>query len=42
MFYYMGCRPLEWESINWQMKLLDFPDTIVGPHCRSDLNQVDG
>lgn len=39
VFYYMGCRPVEWESINWQMKLVDFPDAIVDPHCPLDLDQ---
>ena len=42
VFYYMGCRPVEWESINWQMKLLDFPDAVVDPHCPPNLDQVGG
>ena len=32
VFYYMSNRPVEWERINWQMKLLDMPDVIVDPH----------
>ena len=32
VFYYMSHRTVEWESINWQMKLLDRPDAIVDPH----------
>ena len=38
VFYYMSCRPVEWESINWQMKLLDFPEVSVDPHCPLDLD----
>jgi hypothetical protein len=25
VFYYMRARPTEWEHVNWQMRLIDFP-----------------
>ena len=31
-FYYMRARPIEWERINWQLRLIDFADAIVDPH----------
>ncbi len=33
-FYYMRGRPIEWESINWQMRLIDSPDVVVAPSPR--------
>lgn len=30
--YYMRARPTEWERINWQLRLVDFPDVYVDPH----------
>ncbi len=30
--YYMRARPIEWERINWQLRLVDFPDVRVDPH----------
>lgn len=30
-FYYMRGRPIEWESINWQMRLIDSPELAVAP-----------
>ncbi len=32
IFYYMRARPIEWERINWQMRLVDLPDVWVDPH----------
>jgi hypothetical protein len=32
VFYYMEGRFAEWSDINWQMRLLDFPEMIVDPH----------
>ncbi len=32
MSYYMRARPIEWERINWQLRLVDFPDVVVDPH----------
>lgn len=33
--YYMRARPIAWERINWQLRLVDFPDVVVDPHhCR--------
>ncbi len=34
LYYYMRGRPIEWEQINWQMRLIDFPDVVVGPGDR--------
>jgi hypothetical protein len=31
VYYYMRARPSEWEDINWQMRLIDFPDVVVRP-----------
>jgi hypothetical protein len=33
LFYYMRARPIEWESINWQLRLIDEPELVVDPHC---------
>lgn len=33
-FYYMRARPIEWERINWQLRLVDFPDVAVAPADR--------
>ena len=32
--YYMRARPIEWEQINWQLRLIDFPDVRVSPPDR--------
>ena len=32
LFYYMRFRPTEWESINWQLRLIDTPEVVVDPH----------
>ena len=34
LFYYMRVRPIEFEQINWQMRLIDFPEISVGPADR--------
>ncbi len=34
LFYYMRARPIEFEQINWQMRLIDFPELRVGPGDR--------
>ncbi|MBT3344058.1 MAG: hypothetical protein HN712_27665 [Gemmatimonadetes bacterium] len=34
-FYYMRGRPIEWESINWQLRLIDHPDLVVVPTLES-------
>ena len=31
-FYYMRARPIEWEQINWQLRLIDMPGILVDPH----------
>ncbi|MFH1568871.1 MAG: hypothetical protein ABIL09_12810 [Gemmatimonadota bacterium] len=31
-YYYMRGRPIEWESINWQLRLIDAPGTVVAPY----------
>jgi hypothetical protein len=36
VFYYMRARPIEWEQINWQMRLVDAPDVLVDPHQSVD------
>ena len=33
-FYYMRARPIEWECINWQLRLVDASDVFVDPHHR--------
>ena len=33
-YYYMRARPIEWESINWQLRLIDLPELVVDPHWR--------
>jgi len=32
--YYMAFRPLEWSLINWQLRLIDHPETYVDPHYK--------
>ena len=32
--YYMRARPIEWERIDWQLKLIDRPGVVVDPHWR--------
>jgi len=31
-FYYQRCRLIEWEQINWRLRLIDFPELKVGPY----------
>jgi hypothetical protein len=30
--YYMAFRPSEWSLINWQLRLIDFPEVVVDPN----------
>ncbi len=34
LFFYTIDRPTEFEQINWQLRLIDFPDVTVGPGDR--------
>lgn len=30
----MRARPIKWERIDWQLKLIDSPGVVVDPHWR--------
>ena len=32
VFYYMRARPIDYEQVNWQMRLVEFPAEVVDPH----------
>jgi uncharacterized lipoprotein YddW (UPF0748 family) len=31
-FYYQRCRLIEWEQINWRLRLVDYPELQIGPY----------